>query len=74
MVDGRTHFGDGIGRYINGSLTGIKSNVRLGRWNDKQKGFPVVTKKPVKKGGEFILSYGVGYWNALRSSKKSPRK
>jgi hypothetical protein len=70
-----------LGRFINGSKPGlIKANVILGQFDYNKQAFPIRTKnKPkkckdpiaVKKGEEFILTYGAGYWNRMRTMKRT---
>lgn len=61
-------------RYVNGAKTPSQRrrvNV-VGLKFDKQIWF--VTASPVKKGAEFLISYGPGYWQALDAQWSRPQK
>ena len=75
-IDGRTSFGTGLGRYINGTRGGRKPNVYFGYTKlGLEVPIKVLTKSMAKKKGistqgefgllknqEIFISYGCGYW------------
>jgi hypothetical protein len=84
MIDGRFHFADdkndglGLGRFINASKRGEnKANLKWGAWNENKQAFAIrtmykgrqIAKKAVRKGQEFFISYGSGYWRWVEKQK-----
>jgi len=66
IIDGKYNFSDSLGRYINAPPRGSKTNVV---WGFEQLGGKVAirakktrNKLAVKRGNEFVISYGRGYW------------
>lgn len=76
VIDGKYHFGDALGRYINMPLKGDYPNCRWGKFNPKTRTITINTNKDVKLGQEFTIRYSPPIREALQSKKKRgrPRK
>jgi len=73
IIDGKYNFADYLGRYINAPPRGSKKNVA---WGFEQIGGKVAirasksrNKVALKRGNEFLISYGRGHWKNEEKKK-----